>query len=178
MANTYTLIASNTLGSSAASVTFSAIPNTYTDLVLRISARSDSPNGQGAADGLFVRFNSSDAGQYSWTMIRSTGTAVTSDYNYTVGNFYAGDYFGTNGYAATASTFSSAEFYIPSYASSNKKPLSVVGVNETNASAAYMGIEAALWNNTSAISNISLAPVFANNFVSGSSFFLYGIKNS
>jgi hypothetical protein len=40
MANTYTLIASNTLGASAASVTFSAIPSTYTDLVVRYSAAS------------------------------------------------------------------------------------------------------------------------------------------
>ena len=41
MPATYTLIASNTLSSAAASVTFSAIPATYTDLVLRYSARSD-----------------------------------------------------------------------------------------------------------------------------------------
>ena len=178
MANTYTLIASNTLGSSAASVTFSAIPSTYTDLVLRISSRSGSPNGQGAADGLYVRFNSSSVGQYSWTILKGDGTTATSDYNYTVGNFYAGDFFGTVGYLATASTFSSTEFYIPNYASSNTKAMSVFGVNETNATAAYLGVEAALWNNTSAISSISLSSVFAGNFVSGSSFYLYGIKNS
>lgn len=178
MPNTYTLISSNTLTATTATVTFSSIPATYTDLVLRISARSDSPNGQGAADGLFVRFNSSSVGQYSWTILKGDGATATSDYNYTVGNFYAGDYFGTVGYLATASTFSSTEFYIPDYASSNKKPMSVFGVNETNATAAYLGVEAAFWNNTSTISSISLASVFANNFVSGSSFYLYGIKNS
>lgn len=178
MANTYTLISSNVLTATAATVTFSAIPATFTDLVLRISTRSDSPNGQGAADGLFVRFNSSTAGQYSWTILKGDGTTATSGHNYTVGNFYAGDFFGTVGYLATASTFSSTEFYIPNYASSNTKPMSVFGVNETNATAAYLGVEAALWNNTSAISSISLSPVFANNFVSGSSFYLYGIKNS
>jgi hypothetical protein len=36
MANTYTLIESQVLGSAAASVTFSAIPATYTDLVLKV----------------------------------------------------------------------------------------------------------------------------------------------
>jgi hypothetical protein len=41
MANTYTLIESQVLGSSAASVTFSAIPATYTDLVLKFSSRND-----------------------------------------------------------------------------------------------------------------------------------------
>ena len=41
MPSTYTLISSNVLASSAASVTFSAIPSTYTDLVVRASIRSD-----------------------------------------------------------------------------------------------------------------------------------------
>ena len=40
-ANTYTLISSNVLASSAATVTFSSIPATYTDLVLRVSARNN-----------------------------------------------------------------------------------------------------------------------------------------
>ena len=54
MATTYTLITSQTLASSAASVTFSSIPSTYTDLVLRVSARTDNA---AVSDGFYVGLN-------------------------------------------------------------------------------------------------------------------------
>ena len=57
------LISSQTLGSSAASVTFSSIPATYTDLVLKVSVRSDVA---ATADTLFMQFNSITSG-YSET---------------------------------------------------------------------------------------------------------------
>jgi hypothetical protein len=46
MPSTYTLIKGETIGSSAASYTFTAIPSTFTDLVLRISVRSTSGAGE------------------------------------------------------------------------------------------------------------------------------------
>jgi len=175
MANTYVLIASNTLSSSAASVTFSSIPNTYTDLVLRTSARS---TRSGIDDGFAVVLSSNTNTIYSHTSINGTGTAVQSDYNYNMSNFYAGHIFGINGNTTTSSTFSSGEFYIPMYASSNKKQLSFVGANETNATAVQIGAAALFWNSTSAITSISLSSLFGGDLMSGSSFFLYGIKNS
>ena len=46
MANTYTLIASQTVGSGGASaINFGSIPNTYTDLLVKVSARMSSANG-------------------------------------------------------------------------------------------------------------------------------------
>jgi hypothetical protein len=42
--NTYVAIAEQTLGTAAASVTFSSIPGTYTDLVLVISAQDTTNN--------------------------------------------------------------------------------------------------------------------------------------
>jgi len=44
MANTYTLIEAKTLGSSTASVTFTSIPQTYTDLAVLLSVRQDTAN--------------------------------------------------------------------------------------------------------------------------------------
>ena len=65
MANTYTLISSNVLGSSAASITFSAIPATYTDLVVRVTSRVDrSING---AHNCFLTVNGSTSSDYSYT---------------------------------------------------------------------------------------------------------------
>ena len=75
MANTYTLISSNTLTSSAASVTFSSIPATYTDLVLRISARSDRVS---TTDRLRLTFNSDTATNYSNITLVGDGAAASS----------------------------------------------------------------------------------------------------
>jgi hypothetical protein len=72
MANTYTLIESQVLGSSAASVTFSAIPATYTDLVLRVSARTD------ADDTSLITFNGTTTG-YSITRLNGNGATATSN---------------------------------------------------------------------------------------------------
>jgi len=170
MANTYTLISSNILSSSAASVTFSSIPATYTDLVLKVSARSN-----GSSYTLVGKFNGTTA-NYSATFLQSNGSTVSSS----AGSAQAAAYLygGVNLSTTTANTFASAEIYIPSYLSSANKPYSTFAANETNASAADMFAHANLWSNTSAITSIEFSLTGGNNFVSGSSFYLYGIKNS
>ena len=75
MPATYTLIASNTLSSSAASVTFSAIPATYTDLVLRWSSRTDNAS---VVDVVLLEFNASGGTAYSTRRIIGTGSAAAS----------------------------------------------------------------------------------------------------
>jgi hypothetical protein len=175
MAITYTLIASNTLGSSAASVTFSSIPNTYTDLVLRISWRTD-------ASGVYsqtpiVRFNGQTSGtNYSNTYLNGSGTTASSG-RYS-SDFTWRPYLLLTGSASTANTFANVELYIPNYLTSTNKPASLFGVSELNQTTNNtIGTNALLWSNTSAITSIKLeAPT--DNFVSGSSFFLYGIKNN
>ena len=52
---TYTLISSNVLTTAAASVTFSSIPATFTDLVLRMSAQADGASN--AFDNITLTFN-------------------------------------------------------------------------------------------------------------------------
>lgn len=165
------LIASNTLTSSAASVTFSSIPNIYTDLVLRISARSD----RTTSDAFTIQFNSDTSTNYSITRLVGTGSASSS--SRTTSDVYLSS--GLIDWAnATANTFSSNEVYIPSYLVSQNKPVGVFSVQEDNATAAGMHVTAGLWRNTAAITSIVLAPSIGPNFVSGSSFFLYGLKNS
>ena len=171
MANTYQLIASNTLSSSAASVTFSAIPNTFTDLVLKVSSRN---NDTGTSEGFLTQFNNDTSTNYSWRALLVGGGSPVSQgsANQTkIENRQAGN-------GATASTFSSMEIYIPSYTASQNKPVSSFYAIETNVTDAYIGVEAALWRNTSAINTIKLFNNGSIVFVSGSSFFLYGIKNS
>jgi hypothetical protein len=169
MPSTYTLISSNVLTSSAASVTFSAIPSTYTDLVLRTSMR-----GSATARSIKVTFNA-NASNYSDTTIRGSGSAASSTRDTSATYVTAYDSISRSDF--TANTFGSLEIYVPSYLSAVAKPFSSFGVNENNATDANIAATACLWNNTSAITSIELAPI-AGDFVSGSSFYLYGIKNS
>ena len=172
MATTYTLINSNVLSSSAASVTFSAIPATYTDLVVRASARTDTA---AAIESCQVQFNSDTATNYSYVLISGNGSAASS-------NIYSSqNYVGSipaDAAIATSNTFASWEMYVPSYLVSQNKPLSVIGMQENNQTGAFIRPTAGLWRNTAAVTSITFAGVSGGNFVSGSSFYLYGISNA
>ena len=171
MATTYTLISSNVLSSSAASVTFSSIPATYTDLVLRISARSDNAS---VNDGLNMTFNGVGGTSYSRVMLRGNGTDATSVIASSTSSFQSVPN-GIVGNIATSNTFGSIEIYVPSYLVSQNKPISYFGAGEENATTAFMGVYAGLFSNTSAVSSIICSPINGTNFLSTSSFYLYGI---
>lgn len=166
MANTYIPIASSTVGSGGvADVTFSSIPATYTNLVVKYSARtSNAANGGNVS----VEFNGSSA-SFTGTYIAGTGSAAASG---TLTN-----YFGySNGATSTSNTFSNTEIYIPNYAGSNNKSFSLDTVYENNATAANSILNAGLWSNTAAITSIKI--IGQSAFDQYSTFYLYGIKNS
>jgi hypothetical protein len=173
MASTYTLISSNVLSSSAASVTFSAIPSTYTDLVLRMSLRTDNA---AATSNLGLTINSQTTGVYSDTELRGSGSAATSGFDANL-TYYLIGY--ADGSTATSNTFSSSEVYLPNYLVSQNHPIGAFTVQEDNATAARMTASAGLIRDTSAINSVTIySKSGSSNFVSGSSFYLYGIKNS
>ena len=174
MASTYTLISSNVLGSTTASVTFSSIPSTYTDLILRCSARDNSTLST-QASFVDVQINSSTT-NYSVTRLYTDGSTVTS----TRPSYTKIKLFGETGGSFTANTFGSSELYIPSYTVAQNKPMSGIGVAEQNAATTtyIIGATAQLWSDTSAITSLTLTPDDGTAFVSGSSFYLYGIKSS
>jgi len=173
MATTYQLISSQILGSSSASVTFSSIPATYTDLLLKVSLRSD----QAAYTEVFnLRFNGITTTTYSYTAVAgSSGT--TSSFAASAETYARSG--PTPGSVNTANTFGNAEVYIPGYTVAQNKPIGAFGISETNsANDAWVQSNAALWRSTAAITSITILPIGGPNWVTGSSFYLYGIKNS
>jgi len=174
MANTYTLIQSVTVGAGgAASIDFTSIPATYTDLLLKISLRT---SGTGDVyENVKLQFNGSGGTAYSDRLIYGTGSAAASASNSSQANTF---FQYSNAAASTSSTFGNGEFYIPNYAGSNNKSISVDSVTENNATAAIMGLAAELWASSSAINRITLTPNIATLFAQYSTASLYGIKNS
>jgi hypothetical protein len=171
MTTTMQLIAKQTVGSGGAtSVTFSNIPQTFTDLKVIVSARTQSPY---ESDNAFVTFNGSSSGYSEKTMQDINGTV----YSFSASSAYLNWACVTTASAATANTFGNSEFYIPNYASSNYKSVSADGSQENNGTPTVLAMTAGLWSNSAAITSITLTP--ANpNFVSGSTFYLYGISKS
>ena len=83
------------------------------------------------------------------------------------------------GGTATANTFGNMEIYIPNYAGSSNKSVSVNQVGEDNAATAYATLLAGLWSNTAAITSIKLTPFSGGaSFVQYSTAYLYGVKNA
>lgn len=170
MATTFVLIDKAILTTTQTSVTFSSIPSTYTDLILKLSVRDSR-----SLEVSDIRFNFNGSG---------VGTNISGKYLYGNGSSTVSTSVGANGELAfgdgntpTASTYGNAEIYIPNYAGSNYKSISSDSVTENNATAAYALLLAGLWSNTAAINSIAMTP-FTSPFLSGSSFYLYGIKNS
>ena len=170
MATTYTLISKSTVGTGGvATVTLSSIPSTYTDIKVVASVRGTS----GSFPSLRLTVNGATT-NYSSRRLYGDGTSAASDTPtspaYMVQNPIPSA-------SETASTFSNIEYYIPNYAGSNNKSVSVDSVAENNATATFTMMNAGLWSQTTAITSIGFA-MSAGNIAEYSSFYLYGIKNS
>ena len=172
MANTFELISSSTVGvSGATDITFSSIPGTYTDLCLQLSLRN-SRSAQVQQEGL-ITFNGTTSG-YSERYLRGSGSAAISGSG-------SGANFSLNGFpaaGATASTFGSANIYIPNYAGSTNKSVSAEFIGENNATEAYIYLDAMLWSNAAAITSINIAAGSTYTWVQYSTAYLYGVKNA
>jgi hypothetical protein len=170
---TYTQIGSAvTVGSGgAATIAFSSIPATYTDLVIKVSVRGDATF---STQQMYLTFNGTTSG-YSARQVYGDGSSATSA---TLSNSGAAiSIVNTNTSVSTANTFSSSEIYIPNYAGSNYKSVSADSVTENNATAAIAGLTAGLWSNTAAITTVTLTPQ-GGNFVQYSTAYLYGVSNA
>lgn len=165
-----TKIQTVTVGSGgAASIDFTSIPGTYTDLMLVYSVRLTSA----ASEGVFITFNGNTSGYSSRDLYGSgsgNGASSTNPYGFT-NKLFIGS---TDSTAQTSNTFGSTLVYIPNYAGSSNKSVSADNVYENNATAAGIDVLAGLWSNTSAITSISTVSN-NGNFVQYSSATLYGI---
>lgn len=162
MAVTYTPIATQTLGSAVASVTFSSISGTYTDLIVVFNG------GETVANGITIKINSDTGSNYSQTRLVGNGTTAASNRRTSITSVYLDDgiTFDTN-----AGNNNSIVHFMNYSNSTTYKTWLQRSNNAGSGTIAGVG----LWRNTSAITAIEFS-ISGSTMVVGTSFTLYGIK--
>jgi len=161
MATTYEPIATNTLGSDTANVTFSSISGSYTDLILVMSASE-------ASNAFNIELNSDTSSNYSRTRLLGDGSTATSGRTANTTNIPINYLGGTNNFSTTLVHFmnySNTTTFKTLLARWNQ----ILGID--NSTTTSVG----LWRSTAAVTSITFV-ASAGNFNSGSSFTIYGVK--
>jgi hypothetical protein len=172
MPNTLIPIQTYTLTSSASSITFSNIPQNYTDLKIVVSARNASSNPGYQRLSMLIQLNGSTSTFTSKFLSSSSPPSSFSFSNGTIGWIPASD--------AAANTFSNTEINILNYTSSNNKSYYVDNAQTNNATTYNhfnISLVSGLWSTVSAITSVGFTFESGSNIVSGSTFTLYGVSN-
>jgi hypothetical protein len=152
------------VASPVASVTFSSIPQGYTDLIVKASMRDNGGN-----NFFTVEFNGNSSSIYTQRTLIAENTTVSSVSRGPRANFY---YDAIDDNTHTVNTFNSFEMYIHNYTFANNKSVSTESVSENNTAAkGIRNLSADLFSSTAAITSIKFTQVFAAN----STFTLYGV---
>jgi len=171
MPTTYEPIATTTLGSAAASITFSSIPATYTDLRLVMVGTTS------ASDWSFCRFNGTDGSStaYSSTRLYADGSTAASARIGNNSRLQLGDAILGIGTSTTIPVFVTLDIF--SYAgTTHKTSLTTISGDFNGTGYTYRNVN--LFLSTSAISSMVLANASSSNFNTGFTATLYGIKNA
>jgi len=165
---TYTLISSQVLGSDTGIVTFASIPQTYTDLVLTVSAKSSFATYDISA----LRVNSVTSG-YSKTYLESNGSGATTGRATAEISLRAGYLPGTN----YTSEYSVDTYHFMDYANTTTYKPVLCYCNSYNTSTNFnTQIQVSLIPTTSALTQITLQTANGSNLKTNSTFRLYGIE--
>ena len=157
-------IATTTLNVTAASITFSSIPQGYTHLQVRYIARAT------VNDNTYMRFNGDTGANYSGHYIYGQGASAAS------GSIVNGTSFYTDVLTGSATSYNNAVVDILDYANTNKyKTIRSLGGSEFNNTDGSAFMNSGHWRSGSAISTIRIFPG-ADSFGIYSSFALYGVK--
>ena len=165
---TYNLIESKVLASDIASVTFTSIPQTYTDLLITCGLRID-----GTPTDVFKVQPNGQTGTFSAVNVQSYGNNNTVFSGST--SLIAGGA-GASGYSTNA--LGNASIYFFNYTSSLDKTISIDSSPGNFAAATRICLTNGYWSTSSAITSIEIAALESGTLKVGSKLYLYGIKNS
>lgn len=169
MASTYEAIATTTLSSASTTITFSSIPQTFTDLVLVLSITNT-----GSTVYRTMQFNSD-------TSTGSTNYSTTILYA-EAGNSSGGDRqsntygIANNDGTDSGSNTNSMVAHIMNYTNTNTNKSVIVRSNKTTSPQNKVSINVGLWRSTAAINSVTMYSSVSNSYGTGTTATLYGIK--
>lgn len=166
MPATYEPIATTTLGSAAADITFSSIPNTYTDLRLVLVCTTSTSRI------LWMRLNGDTGTDYSTTSLLGDGFSAAS---YRTTNKTAIEVAESNTIGTSTTIPEMWTIDIFSYTGSTNKTCLITAQQDANGSGQVMR-KVGLWRDTSVINEVKLMLNSTGNFNSGTTATLFGIK--
>jgi hypothetical protein len=165
--STMTPIATQTLNTATATVTFSSIPQDYTDLRVVLQVKNSVGNGYATQ----LQYNSDTGTNYSWVGAAGyAGGSANSFRASTVSIQKVGFTSATSGNAWTPITIDILNY---ANATTYKSCLSRSNSVDSND---YVLMAAGLWRSTAAINSLTFTSESSGTFASGSTFTLYGIK--
>lgn len=154
---TYTPLANITLSSTASTITFSSISQSYRDLILVTDATTSQTKG------LLIRANNDSGANYSYVYAYTNGSSPLSGSG-------SGETFYTQASVATQRGVNIIQFM--DYSATDKHKVILVRMNIAGN---QMEMAGERWANTSAITSLTLSMSSTPVFATGSSFALYGI---
>jgi hypothetical protein len=168
-------IATTTVGTATATVTFSSIPQNYEHLQVRIWGW----NNSGSDRSLAIYYNSDAGINYVNHYLQGNGTAASAGAQTGRGQTFILDsnsgQTGFNGDVNKASVFI---IDILDYKNTNKnKTIRGLGGWDGNGTG-VVGLGSSLWLSTAAISTLTFFLPYSTNIGAGSTFALYGIKRA
>ena len=167
--STYTPLATTTLGSSQATITFSSISASYTDLILVIAGRS---TRSASIDDSRLQINSDSGSNYSNTHLYGDGSSAGSDRF--SGSTYGNAGFWFPGATTTSGIYSATTVQFQNYSNTTTYKSWIVDDKNRSNLAALPGASVGLWRSTSAINRLDLS-LGVGSWATGSTFTLYGI---
>lgn len=177
MASAWTLIASNTLTSSAASITFSGInTSAYVNLLIIASCRSD----VGSAYSSVSSSTNNTGVNYGYQFFRAYGNgSPTGSGNTNVADYWYGIIYNSASTASPSTAFGNYYLEYPGYANygttGHNKTMYFYGAgNAGTGSVFWVAGGCGTQNTTSATTSITLSEANSGNFVANSTFYLYG----
>ena len=173
--NSYESIATVTLASDTATISFTGIPSTYSSLQIRGIGRATF--GSTSTEGVYITMNGDGAGNYATHHLTGDGTsAAAGAYSTPNGSYiFANNLLPMNN--ETANMFGAFVFDIHDYASTSKfKTLrAMYGYNNNTSTDSFVRLLSGLWRSTSAVTSITFTPELGS-FKTGTKIALYGVK--
>jgi hypothetical protein len=165
LAKTYNPIATQTLGSAVASVTFSSIPATYTDLVVVVANLTTASAG----GTVFMEFNTDASAVYSNTWLNGNGSAASSARRTADVKNYIGGYITGTSTTEPCTTIA----HVMNYANTTTYKTTL---SRYSLAGAETNTVVNLWRSTAAINAIRIFS--GSNLNTGTIVTLYGVKSA